>query len=654
MRDISSSGTFYYDTTTKINKDDTQKTTSIDRVTEIEKVVVRKYMFRDLFEIEKCMVKKSLLANTKEINIQHSRTFRRETPEIQRTSLKTLTKPDIKLNKATSIELKPPLREINMVASKEFENVTPLLMECLQGVKFINIHQLAGLNKCSNINVEIDRNGKCDIYNAHETYLGAESPIEVSKVKVWNISKGDPFNISKEKHGPLLDVLQSGEIRKYNEGHCIDRIAESEIIKDHTINRVERVNNKDIGRDESQRLIMNENIEDITIHDSTKLITNEAIVLIDQHVGAADLERIGEKLMDKDTSMHLFYRMANQDIDRIKEYKLMQPLKMFNISKSTRRLFTRLQNTNISKISNDYVDRMHTTDIFKIQEKYADRIYIKDAVKADSIGLNDMIVTQVYKEYQKPILNLSVDDIYKERSISLNGTLIKEIELPRENKFIEVTKRWWWLNDTSLKDHLIVPNKDYGQMASLLNNYKYEYLRYTNHPIEWGQDWGKDANVPPASISIEIMVDIVNIITMIWHKNVQGWLSVSGKEAVQLLMELLYDWYSMSTSYPNHSYYRAYRWIRWEAEKVYFLDTTSGLQAIGILVKNLREYLKWHHFNRVPIWRNPKAMDEERNYNKLAQNADLMTPLDKNKGKRHYFIESQNFEKKNKLIQELI
>ncbi|ADK16162.1 hypothetical protein WX45_01809 [Clostridium ljungdahlii DSM 13528] len=116
---------------------------------------------------------------------------------------------------------------------------------------------------------------------------------------------------------------------------------------------------------------------------------------------------------------------------------------------------------------------------------------------------------------------------------------------------------------------------------------------------------------------------------------------------MQFVIEFLYDWYTLDTSNPDEDYYRTYRWVRWEAEKVYFLNLDTGLQGIGVLVENLIDYLKQHHFNIVPIWRNPKAMDIERNFNRVAENGDLMKALDKLKGKRYYYIETQKVEKKN-------
>jgi len=296
----------------------------------------------------------------------------------------------------------------------------------------------------------------------------------------------------------------------------------------------------------------------------------------------------------------------------------------------------------------NYLSKEILISVFKNKENYLGKQVIIPVYKNPESYLSHMTTINIYKELEKYLSKLKVKmiDLYGEESRYLCSNIVNGIY--KENtKFINVTKRWWWLSDTHPKDKLIVPNKDYSKMGDLLNNDNFEYLRYSNHPIEWGKSWGTDWSIPTYDVSVEIMLDLVNIIIMIWHKNNQGWFNVTGKEAMQLLLELLYDWYSMPTSTPSTSYYRAYRWIRWEAEKVYFLSTKNGLQAIGILVANLIDYLKYHHFNVVPIWKKPGAMDEGRNFNKIATNGDLMQEVDKIKGNRHYLIESQNFEKIN-------
>ncbi len=652
VRDIHSCATFSYDTTGQISKDEGIKPAVIDRVIEIEKIKT-KLIHTSACEIDKLMVKRSLVAQTVEINIEHSREYRRESPIMDKVMISMeLEQFERELNKSESQNLEfKCIREIYFTTSKDFEGETRLIDKTMI-LKDLKVNELSGVTKVSNLNVELDKTGKGNIDKICEKIVDADSPIKLNKIDDPLSMVNDTIvELSNYDYDSPLELIYSGELNKDDAKHYIDRINESEIIKDHTTIFIDRVDLKEITKDDSQRYSIPYAIIDIDYNESKRLVYRDVITPIDQYNHVINLDRITEKYIDKDKGKHLFYRSMVRPMDYIQSNPFLEPLKVIPINNNNTRYFHRLHLTPIYKEYKHQLDRIHTTDMFKIEDKYADRIYYKDIFKPDSIGLNNISIILVYKEFEKTMLNLTIEDIYKEESRSLNGTMIKEIELPRANKFIEVTKRWWWLHETSPNDRLILPNKDYGKMRDLLSNENYEYLRYSKHPIDWGKTWGKDANIPPAAISIEIMVDLTNIITMIWHKSAQSWLSVSGKEGIQLLMELLYDWYSMATSKPNRSYYRVYRWVRWEAEKVYFLNTTSGLQAIGILVKNLRDYLKLHHFNIVPIWRNPKAMDEERNFNRLAQNGDLIVDLNKNKGKRHYHIETQNFEKENKLIQ---
>ncbi|QCH28452.1 hypothetical protein [Clostridium tyrobutyricum] len=271
-----------------------------------------------------------------------------------------------------------------------------------------------------------------------------------------------------------------------------------------------------------------------------------------------------------------------------------------------------------------------------------------DIFKLTYRGLDKIGIWNIYKrKVEKIIDDISSAVIIKAYYCYMKNELKNELYKERNFKYIEVIKRWWWLNLTDPGDSLIIPNKDFNYNQELLNNPDCEYLRFINHPIGWGNTWGTDYNIPTCSTSIEIMIDLVNILIMIWHDNVQGWLCCTDKESMQFIMELLYDWYTLKTSTPNSDYYRAYRWIRWEAEKVYSLNLNTGLQAIGVLIANLIDYLKNHHFNIVPLWRNTKAMDIERDFNRIAQNGDLITFLNKRKGKRYYYIETQNTEKKN-------
>lgn len=649
VRGIYSGATFLYDTMGRISKNEGAKAVAIDRVTEIEKINA-KLMYDEIREIDKGMGKRQLVLQVSEINIENNRELYRQTQDIEKSIEKDLELPQRELNKTEVFGLvNTELMRINIELGKRVQGSDSYDMTFAQNIKYLQMRDISGLNKVSAMSMDVDRSFKGYIDITHDKNLGVNPLNLIVKSDYVNLNGVDYRSIGRLNPNLFMEY-HNKEIGKIEAIHNIDRIAEKEIIKDHTDKLYDRLIDQQFTKD-SQRYIDDITMVDMSKDQSIRSIVNNVITLIDHYDSTINLSRICERELEKDKSKKLFYRSMTRDIDLMKPDHFMEPITIIQMSKpDNENYLDRITETDVFKINNGYLDRLHTTDVFKIQEKYADRIYRKDMFKLDSKGLNDIQITPIYKEFQKMILNLSIRDIYKNDLKGLSRST-KDIYIPHDNKFIDVTKRWWWLSDSSPKDRKIVPNRDYVKMKDLLSNPNYEYLRYNNHPIDWGKGWGIDYNIPPAAISIEIMLDITNIITMIWHKNVQGWLSLSGKEGIQLLMELLYDWYTMNTSNPNNSYYRAYRWVRWEAEKVYFLDTTSGLQAIGILVKNLREYLKWHHFNRVPIWKNPKAMDEERNFNRLAQNNDLMVDLNKIKGKRHYYIETQDLTKQNPIMQ---
>ncbi|WP_243464693.1 hypothetical protein [Clostridium botulinum] len=236
---------------------------------------------------------------------------------------------------------------------------------------------------------------------------------------------------------------------------------------------------------------------------------------------------------------------------------------------------------------------------------------------------------------------------------------------------LKIIKRWWVLEATDPRDEKILPIKDYNYPNNplLVNSRIKPYghlIEQNKHPISYAPymdfqgidlDYGKE-EMP---LSIEIMIDMVNIVGMIVQHSASQFANVSGQEAIEFIMELLLDWLNMETtieamnkSGSRDHYLRAYRWIRWEAEKIWFMadkdhtqDKTMGIKYTGMLFANLIDYMKYHYFDVVPLWRNLKYMDIERQFNRVATNGDIIKILDKVKGNRHYMIETQNFEKKN-------
>lgn len=391
-----------------------------------------------------------------------------------------------------------------------------------------------------------------------------------------------------------------------------------------------------------------------------KEFLRSCIVGMFSRIGLRDINfNVADKKLNK--------RINIKNINKVETYKGIHRIIKYRIIKSLyNRSLREYSYKDINKIySHLYLKKIVFKSIVKhFNSKFLNRrseknIYSKsyigilkeikiDVFKLTYRGLDKIRIWNIYnRPVEKIIDDVSNIEVIKAYYYYIRNELKNELYKEKNSKYIEVIKRWWWLNPTEPKDSIIIPNKDFNYNQELLNNPYYEYLRFPNHPIGWGNAWGIYYNIPAYAVSIEIMLDLLNILIMVWHDNVQGWLCSTGKESMQFIMELIYDWYTLETSTPNPDYYRAYRWIRWEAEKVYFLNLDTGLQAVGTLIANLIGYLKNHEFNLVPLWRNPKAMDIERNFNKVAQNGDLMKALDKTKGKRYYYIESQNVEKKN-------
>lgn len=236
---------------------------------------------------------------------------------------------------------------------------------------------------------------------------------------------------------------------------------------------------------------------------------------------------------------------------------------------------------------------------------------------------------------------------------------------------LEVTKRWWVLDATGPYDYKILPY-DYRYQKNPLwihrrdREYGTRYQELKAHPISYmpylEDNKGADLHYGTREIalSIEIMLDMANILVMIFKHSANQFANCSGQETMEFIMELLFDWLTLDSTIEEmdnkgsrEHYLRVYRWFRWEAEKVWFMadndhsqDCMHGIKFAGILVKNILEYMKNHHFNIVPLWRNITFMDIERQFNRNATNGDLMVDLDKLKSKRHYFIEEKNIRRK--------
>ncbi|BDR72230.1 hypothetical protein K144316041_09380 [Clostridium tetani] len=611
--DTHSGATFKYDTTSKVLKHK-EKLFYKDKVVEIDKTRGDKLLYKYFYNIEK----------------KNNEYLYKENPIMVKEFEKELKLHDREINKDKSMPLEDTdIIEFNkkksmQLGQKECININIEVYTELQPRDSIDIHVETDKNLLEFRNIQLNKDNKCINLNIDRENLQLDKfeSIYTNKITEKGLSKYQFIqslklekNTGMEKHDyRFLNRIYFKEIDMYKL-KFFEKYRDKYIDKDK-YNFVDRVNFKKIDTIENPDMLKRIGI--------TKILKSNIV---------NNLDSITIRRISKDYNIRLMHKILLKNIEKYKYIDCLDRINIKSIDKDkNKKYFYREGLKTIDKYYNRYLDREAIISIHKDNDKYLDY----------------MPLINVYKQIEKDLLDLTIWDIYKEHDEQLQGTLMKNIyKVGNNNKFIEVAKRWWWLNPTDPMDKLIIPNKDYEKMKELLENPNYEYLRYNDHPIEWSKYWGIDYNIPPMPVSIEIMVDLINILIMVWHKNVQAWMCCSGKEAVQFIMELLYDWYSLDTSKPNKDYIRAYRWVRWEAEKVYFLNAENGLQAIGILIANLIDYMKYHHFDLVPLWRNPKAMDIERNFNRIVQNGDIMKDLDKLKSSRHYCIETQNFERKN-------
>ncbi|AVQ45678.1 hypothetical protein [Clostridium botulinum] len=307
--------------------------------------------------------------------------------------------------------------------------------------------------------------------------------------------------------------------------------------------------------------------------------------------------------------------------------------------------------------------------------------------KHSIVALEKNITTNIVRTGLFFIENNKFKDIYKGESLGLNKSkikiskrihmnLIKKLRINIFKRFfnfrdLKIIKRWWVLEATDPRDEKILPIKDYNYSNKplLVNSRIKAYgnlIEQNKHPISYApymDSQGTDLNYgkEEMQLSIEIMIDMINIVGMIVQHSSSQFANASGQETIEFIMELLLDWLNIETtieamnkSGSREHYLRTYRWIRWEAEKIWFMadkdhtqDKMMGIKYAGMLFANLIDYMKYHHFDAVPLWRNLKYMDIERQFNRVASNGDIIKTLDKLKGNRHDMIEIQNFEKKN-------
>lgn len=234
----------------------------------------------------------------------------------------------------------------------------------------------------------------------------------------------------------------------------------------------------------------------------------------------------------------------------------------------------------------------------------------------------------------------NLDAFVKQNSLFLNNITKRNIKL-EENDYhkLKLWQRFWFLLPNGQTDNLILPNCDYP--------YEDEPIDGINkHPIQAG----KDINIGEIPLSINIMIDLINILIFMWCKFYNAFWGCTGSQAVLDTVMYVYQWLNLETSIDEQikkgskeHYDRCYRWLRWEAEKVILMarnDTNlNGNYYVQVLIENLIQYMLNHHFDVMPVFKDIEKMDEWRNIFNINVENDIDWVIDKLKGIRHKTLE---------------
>lgn len=169
-----------------------------------------------------------------------------------------------------------------------------------------------------------------------------------------------------------------------------------------------------------------------------------------------------------------------------------------------------------------------------------------------------------------------------------------------------------------------------------------KFLGENKHPIPFGEDLGTNE----IAIHLNVMVDFINILMLIWSKFYYQFTGYTGVHAIYGIVNVIHEWLTLDTSIDADNieeYHRCFRWLRWEAEKLYNIARNdvelTGNAWIEELIYQLVEYMEMHHVNDLPEFNPIHLMDEYRNIFE-DPSFDIDIVVDKVKGIRKRAIDT--------------
>lgn len=493
-----------------------------------------------------------------------------------------------------------------------------------------------------------------------EIALAKEDMSEIVVKSIVLLSKlNHEININKEP-GPFFKVLN--EIYKYKELvnsvlflytlYDIEKESKSIEVKVNS-EEIERFRDKyldksfevDLNIEESFKMLINNTKHDLYKEVKEKLLKNTTINEIEIEECFKQLEEVYEIVISIENEMKQLDKASIVDLYKEKDiHKLIKKLAIHDLI--TEGELIEFEKSPIGKILLEYSRSLDKTP------------------REDEIIIDESI--PMVKAYKEIMINDDIQATKKSIEIDISKEkefkkVISEIEIEKNETKIKFNKRFWFLRATDPFDWKVLPYSDYpyrkdpivfNQDKKIPDNWQLEmtpklHQEISAHPMPFGENLGDEE----MELSIEIMIDVINIMILIWSRMYYNFSGYTGSQAVIRFTKLLYDWLMLETSIEEmekkgskEHYFRAYRWIRWEAEKVAIKArddmSLSGNMYIDEWIFELIYYMENHHFDTMPIFDVVAKMDE---FRALLPNddpqGDINFILDKVKGMRHKIIE---------------
>ena len=572
--------------------------------------------------------------------------------------LDTIVIKDINKNSDTLELVKRVIRSgnnintINTLSKDGDKNISKLL----SGWKFIRKEPTWEISKPSN-SFNINKDTIKDItVNNEKVYFKKTTMMDTSfKFLVYSLLDISKVNIDYNTKISFLQSISRKDLSLVRNDYYLHPINEKDIFNFTFIDYLEKINNQNLFIDVNDNFLINNSSKSVTVTSNN------------QYLFKSDLKNI-----INDSNLSKYYSPnAVKDINKInktfdldKHYKFMSnPIhKDFNLNiKQPEGLFETLSNyyLNIdngdnfifipnSEFLSNFENKIisvnyNNYNLFKSELPNITNNYNYSLDKLNYIKIDKRKFISV-----KDILNPNIDiNIVKKQLRLVEGKRLDKFKYIDSVNFLTLNKRWWFIKPTNPKTRINIPSIDYPYENKPVMDTK-------KHPIQAFKDLGTN----DIDVSIEILLELVNIVMHWWHHSYNELYRGLGDESIIGIMNVLNEWWSLESSQnqvnddkTNKEYERVFRWIRWEAEKIYFdfkKDYQNNLIYNGnhymeIFTKNLLEYIEFHHYMIVPLYKSLDRMDIMRAIMDDDPQGDVMIELpDKNKGERDYIIDSED------------